>query len=267
MDQNTDILEAIKDQTVSDPLGEVTRAERKALLLVSLISVAIAKGGLVLKEIPALGITLSPSEILSLLYLLIAVLLYYLVGFSIYGLSDLKKRKATLTAALARPQALAKSMLEKHKEQFPPQSGNSQGKQPVDLEQLKPLFALSGYARIANEVQKFATIRIFYDFYLPSIVGIASLITVLVETRQYPGSRLITAAIAVAVSVLLIVYFWHQRAAIRHWVGVRRHKIQVWKFKRVTEKLKTQPQDPLKREKLKAQFEKAFKKTLEGPWV
>lgn len=43
--------------------------------------------------------------------------------------------------------------------------------------------------------------------------------------------------------------------------------MQVWKFKRATEKLKTQPQDPLKREKLKAQFEKAFKKTLEGPWV
>ena len=79
------ILEAFLDPRVLDPLSEVTRRERKALLIASLIALAISLGGLIPTEIQALGVKLSPPERDSILLLIALSVIYLLGGFSIYG--------------------------------------------------------------------------------------------------------------------------------------------------------------------------------------
>lgn len=71
-----------------DPLSDVTRRERTALLGASLLSLALVKAGLLPTEISALGLKLASSNHRALLLLLAAVVLYYLVAFLTYAASD-----------------------------------------------------------------------------------------------------------------------------------------------------------------------------------
>jgi hypothetical protein len=72
-----------------DPLSEVTRKERRGLLGVSLLSATVALSGLLPTEIGALGVKLAAKDQRTLLLVLAAVCLYYLVAFVIYAASDL----------------------------------------------------------------------------------------------------------------------------------------------------------------------------------
>lgn len=74
---------------VRDPLSEVTRRERRALLGTSLLALAVVKASLLPSEITALGVKLAASDQKSLLILLGFVILYFLGAFLVYGGSDL----------------------------------------------------------------------------------------------------------------------------------------------------------------------------------
>lgn len=84
----------------SDFLSEVTRRERRTLLGVSMLSIAIVSADLIPKEIAVLGILLTASNSLMLLKLLAVVIGYYLTAFICYGLSDFTVRKSKLLALL-----------------------------------------------------------------------------------------------------------------------------------------------------------------------
>lgn len=71
-----------------DPLSEVTRKERRGLLGVSLLSVAVALSGLLPREIAALGVKLEAKDQRTLLWVLVVVCVYYLFAFVIYAASD-----------------------------------------------------------------------------------------------------------------------------------------------------------------------------------
>lgn len=77
-----------QETLVADPLSSVTRNERRSLLVLSVIGIAIVKTGLVPSKIEALGIEFSPGDQKSLLNILGMVNLYLLVAFSIYALAD-----------------------------------------------------------------------------------------------------------------------------------------------------------------------------------
>jgi hypothetical protein len=85
---------------IQDPLSEVTRAERKTLLGVSAAGLIIVKTGLVPSEISALGIKFERADQHTLLTLLSAVVIYFLIAFLIYAASDFVAWRVSLTYAI-----------------------------------------------------------------------------------------------------------------------------------------------------------------------
>ena len=73
---------------VSDPLSPVTRAERKSLLGVCSIALAIEYAGIVPTKISALGIEFSQADQRRLLFALACVVAYYMVAFVTYAWND-----------------------------------------------------------------------------------------------------------------------------------------------------------------------------------
>lgn len=73
---------------LGDPLTEVTRKERRSLLGVSTVGLAVALTGLTPEAIPAAGLEFSSLEQVAFQWLLIAVICYYAVAFITYGGSD-----------------------------------------------------------------------------------------------------------------------------------------------------------------------------------
>ena len=67
-----------KDLLLHDPLGEVTRKERKTLLATSMIGIVVEKTGLVPSKISAIGIEFAKSDQNTILSLLSLVVFYFL---------------------------------------------------------------------------------------------------------------------------------------------------------------------------------------------
>ncbi|MCF8369426.1 MAG: hypothetical protein K9G76_10325 [Bacteroidales bacterium] len=73
---------------LSDPLSDVTRKERKFLILFSTLSIAIVLTGLIPTEISALGVKFDQANQVAILLLFVAVIVYYLVSFTSYVYYD-----------------------------------------------------------------------------------------------------------------------------------------------------------------------------------
>ncbi len=71
-----------------DPLGEVARKERRSLLGISAVAILVGRTGLVPEKIENFGITFTRPERKALLWVFLAVVLYYAVAFIVYSLSD-----------------------------------------------------------------------------------------------------------------------------------------------------------------------------------
>src|SRR5262249_7973518 len=82
--------------SLTDPLRDLTRKERRNLLIVSLGAILIAKAGLVPTEISALGIKLTSANKSAFLYVLAAVNIYYLLQFFVYASRDLVTWNVTM---------------------------------------------------------------------------------------------------------------------------------------------------------------------------
>jgi hypothetical protein len=74
---------------VRDPLSEVTRKERRLLLGVSVIGLALTKIGLIPEKISSLGLEFTAVNQKSLLYLVAIIVAYFLAAFAIYSATDL----------------------------------------------------------------------------------------------------------------------------------------------------------------------------------
>jgi hypothetical protein len=80
---------------LKEPFTETTRKVRNHLMVAGLIGVLVAEVGLIPSEIAALGIKFTGVEQASLLKLLLAIMIYYVVTFSIYSISELSASKLT----------------------------------------------------------------------------------------------------------------------------------------------------------------------------
>jgi hypothetical protein len=80
---------------LKEPFTETTRKVRNHLMVAGLIGVLVADVGLIPSEIAALGIKFTGVEQASLLKLLLAIMIYYVVTFSIYSISELSASKLT----------------------------------------------------------------------------------------------------------------------------------------------------------------------------
>ncbi len=86
---------------VEEIFSQGSQKSKRALLILSLLSFAITKGGLLPTSINALGIELSISNIKFILYLLIATMIYLLFSFCFSALSDYLKWKMLFYATIA----------------------------------------------------------------------------------------------------------------------------------------------------------------------
>ncbi len=232
------------------------------LLSVTLVSIAVAKGGLVPSEIPALGIALSPAERLSILYLLVGLLVFYLVGFWLYGRADLKRRRALLESASVESRKVVQEAVKKF-EALKPKSPDAE----VEQRRLEELGSISGAVQLVTDITRFARVRIIYDVYVPTALGISALVLVLQETWSYPGGKIITWSLVSAVALACVVLGFLRRKKIVHWLAVRRHRFYNWRFKRLTKRLQSLPEDSPKREHLKSRVDPYLQRVLKGPWV
>lgn len=74
--------------SLQDPLSQVTRGERKALLSVSIIAIMIVKAGIVPTKISALGVEFSPTNQKAFLFIIALTIAYFLVAFIIHASAD-----------------------------------------------------------------------------------------------------------------------------------------------------------------------------------
>jgi hypothetical protein len=71
-----------------DPLGEVARKERRSLLGISAIAILVGWTGLVPEKIENFGIIFASPERRALLWVFVAVVVYYTLAFIVYSYSD-----------------------------------------------------------------------------------------------------------------------------------------------------------------------------------
>lgn len=73
---------------LNDSLSDVTRREKRNLLVSSIVGILVSKGGLVPSKFAALGVELSTPEQNVFVILAMGIVLYFLVAFLIYGFAD-----------------------------------------------------------------------------------------------------------------------------------------------------------------------------------
>ena len=81
-------------------LGKVTRAERRILLGVAMLAVAVAQTGLIPSKISALGIEFEPADQRALLVILAVIVSYFTIAFAIYAAADFLTWRAAHDDAL-----------------------------------------------------------------------------------------------------------------------------------------------------------------------
>ena len=75
-------------EILADPLSDITRKERRNLLLASTVGAIVATMGLVPTRFSALGIDFSPPAQSSFVILVTLVILYFVLAFLFYGVAD-----------------------------------------------------------------------------------------------------------------------------------------------------------------------------------
>ena len=73
---------------ITDPLSQHTRGVRKSLLIASVIAIAVAKTGFIPTKISALGLEFSQADRGSMLWLIGAILAFFLISFMVSSVGD-----------------------------------------------------------------------------------------------------------------------------------------------------------------------------------
>lgn len=262
-DENTAVLNSVDDPSIADPLSEVTRKERKILLIASLISVALAKGGLVPKKIEALGIELTALEINSLLYLLASVLVYLILGFTIYAAADLQRRKVRIEVGRTRVRPIIEAARQDYEEETRSADTN-QGADSLQRPAFLHLASVADQSQLATGLLKVSAIRLAFDVYLPFLIGIAALVLVVVETD---GWRIATEIFSGLGVLGVTIYGWCSWKKFVHWVMLSMNRFRMWRVHRIREKLEKLPPNTAEFRRLQRKGKGLFERVLKGPWI
>jgi hypothetical protein len=93
---------------VRDPLSEVTRKERRALLGVSAIGVVMVKANILPQKISALGIDFGEINKIVLLRSIALLATFFLVAFFVYAISDFLAWRIAIQTSLLESSTKAK---------------------------------------------------------------------------------------------------------------------------------------------------------------
>jgi hypothetical protein len=171
------ILSELEKAPSADPMSEVSSRERRALLLTSLLAVAVTAGGLVPVKVAALGIELSPPEQTRLLVLLALVVSYFLVAFLIYGLPELRR-------SLVRQEIFKSNINDFLRAQ--PGGTQTDPRGPTGI--FNSILA-DGRLRLAKPFVGGYSLRMAFDFIVPLVFGLealALLIAAILHVEAFP---------------------------------------------------------------------------------
>lgn len=204
MPESPSPLDTVTDATATDPLSAVTRAERKALLAACAVGLAISVGGLVPQKIEALGIAVSASQKENLLQILAGVIAFFVAGFVIYALADLRRRDAIAAQARGR----VRPVMDEAMKQYRSAEEQWKGKSATDAaalfqdERFLRLAALSDQAKLAQRVSRVGAVRVIFDIYLPIVIGFGTILTILATTPNSPIARTIEIILGVGLPAI-----------------------------------------------------------------
>jgi len=164
---NDEFLSELERLNLSDPLSEHTRKERRFLLGVSLVTVAVAQTGLIPTKIEALGIAVEKADQKALLLLLAIMVAYLLVTFIVYAAADfVRLRGAYNSALLHHLQSEHGFYREKHDPTDPPHERTR-----------KRIKNRVGFYMVMS--RRSAFIRTAWEFFFPIIVGLYAVVITL----------------------------------------------------------------------------------------
>ena len=267
------LLEAVRDQRVVDPLSDVTRRERKALLGASLVGVALSRGGLIPTEISAFGISVSTVERISLLALLSLALLYFITIFTVYAFTDLKHRDVVLAADSQEAGQVVSDAYERGEKSKTAGGKKGGGKRrSEDLtvllqnERFQELAALSETAKMATEIRKLGKLRVFFEVHLPVLVGLVAVILIISEIQGLPGSTLVVWTLGTLVAFATIFYIARARKSIQFWFDRSRRAWHKRQMTKVGERMKKAEEGSAARARLEKQLHAHVKGAMAGRW-
>lgn len=257
-------LDIVSDPSAIDPLSDVTRGERKALLGSCVVAVSIAAGGLVPEEIDALGITVTAAQEKSLLYILTGVIVYFVFGFTIYAFSDLNRRRVATAQARGRVAPIIDDAVRIYKKAEEDWKGRGEDMAGLfEDERFKRMAALSEQMKMAQKVSSVGTLRIVFDVWLPIVIGVASSVIVLSRTRGFPGWPWVMGVTVSATVISIAFQVWKRRNAIEDSWRRRRSKWRRWRMKRFMERASRLSDGHPKKEKLLAKARESLMKSIE----
>ncbi len=150
--------ESTAEISLKDMLSDVTRKERRMLLGISVLSIFVARTGLVPTKISVLGLELAKTDQQTFLWAMAFVVSYFIAAFFLYGLPDFiawrmsynKVAKVVLGVYFAKFQGGARDIRE-------------------DSDSYVPEGWVSSWPnRVAHSV---SVLRVLFEFILPIVVG------------------------------------------------------------------------------------------------
>lgn len=158
------------EETIKDPLSEETRKSRKSLLAFSFIGIAIVHTGFIPVKIESMGIQFAKADQNKILILLGFVVIYFLISFLIYAVSDfliiriniLKNWKISLDEKI--------EAIEKGNKKYEPGQALDLAISMVNLDKEWQRFRNIGFISKA-----ICILRTFIEFIFPIIVALYSI--------------------------------------------------------------------------------------------
>ncbi|MHB1051197.1 MAG: hypothetical protein ACYC09_14050 [Bacteroidota bacterium] len=163
-------LPKLQELNFSDFLSESTRKEKRALLGISVIAIAIVQTGLLPTKISALGIEFQLNDQRALLLLMVFVVVYFLIAFTMHASTDFIRWRVVYNSTLLD------NLINEHARPEPPEY---EDEDPYERTLNKVDRAISLWFRMAQHL----TIgRAFWDFFFPFLFALYT-ITVLMIAR------------------------------------------------------------------------------------
>ena len=259
-----------------DPLSDVTRRERKNLLLVSFLSLAVTLGNLVPQEITALGIKVSPTEQRNLFLLLACAVLYLMGAFIFYGHAEFQRWQANLSTVLrlrrAAGEEIRKSLTEQSKRR-----SDATSSQFFASDQMDSLMIAAQAADDLKQSDRFigaARRRLWFEYSVPLLAGVWALILLLQDSTGIDflrGPSDFAVANPVVASLLVFLVLLSGALVLgRKKIGATKRRLKrlrdKWEHKRLmrlSAKYKKYPEGSKKHEEAKAKAREAFQKQMD----
>lgn len=165
-----------RDVLLRDPLTELTRKERRSLLIASALGVVFVEGGFVPSKIATFGIEFTETDQRSLLIVVSIVVIYFLAGFLLYAASDFINWRgawvdafgAAVEESEARPPRKLLRLEDFEEEEDPWEELDRKNHAMYVENWTREMDKNMKYFRLTGPI---SFLRMFFEFFLPILIG------------------------------------------------------------------------------------------------